>query len=144
MLTSVHTDTPHQWSTPAGLVACGWGLTLLAVLWWSTATDAVDGLFIGVVVLALVAVSAYGSILRPRLRADTTGITVRTLNGTKHWPWHQVLVRVRSTRRLGLTTEALELEVPEQDTGGGLIVLTKLDLGTDVTEVAEHLDQLRP
>ncbi|MBA8827747.1 hypothetical protein FHX42_005152 [Saccharopolyspora lacisalsi] len=137
-------DTPSRWSTPTWLVGCGWALTVAAALWWSTAPGAVDGLFIGVLVVVLAAVSVLGSILRPRLRADTTGITLRTPGGTKQWSWDQVRVRVRRSQRLGRTVETLELEVPEHDVGGGLVVLTKLDLGTDVTEVAERLDRIRP
>lgn len=136
-------DASHRWSTPTGLVACGWVLTAAAALWWLTASDAIDRLFVGVLVLALAAVSAYASLVRPRLQADDGGVTVRSLGRTIRCHWEQVRVRVQRNQRLGRTVEVLELEVPEQYGAGGLIVLTKLDLGTDVREVAEQLERLR-
>ncbi|MEV0082470.1 PH domain-containing protein [Saccharopolyspora sp. NPDC050642] len=128
----------RQWSTPTGLVSCGWALAAAAALWWLLAEEAVDRLFIGVLVLALAAVSAHGSICRPRLRADAEGITVRTLLGRRHWPWPAVTVRVRQDRRLGRTVRTLELDADPQ-----LIVLTRLDLGADPQDVADELRGLR-
>ncbi len=133
-----------QWSTPAGLVAVAWALTAGAALWWLTTSSATDRMFVGVVLLVLVAVSCYASFVRPRLRADGEGITVRALTGTWSWQWPDVRVRVRDTQRLGRTVEALEIDVPARDGSTGLIVLTKLDLGQDVTEVAEQLHRLHP
>ncbi|WP_114451404.1 PH domain-containing protein [Halopolyspora algeriensis] len=139
-----HAGIPRQWSPPAALVTCGWVLTAAAVLWWLSSSDPIDRLFTGTLVLALAAVSAYGSLVRPRLAADADGITVRSLGGTHRWTWQQVEVRVHRTPRLGRTVDVLELDVPEQHRPGGLIVLTKLDLGTDVGDVAEQLEHLRP
>ncbi|MEU5852987.1 PH domain-containing protein [Saccharopolyspora shandongensis] len=128
----------RQWSTPIGLIACGWVFAAAAALWWLLAEEAMDRLFIGVLVLALAAVSAHGSICRPRLRADVEGITVRTLLGRQHWAWPAVTIRVRQDRRLGRTVRTLELDADPQ-----LIVLTRLDLGTDPQDVADELHGLR-
>ncbi|TDD56744.1 PH domain-containing protein [Saccharopolyspora elongata] len=128
----------RQWSTPIGLVTCGWALAAAAALWWLLAEEAVDRLFVGVLVLALAAVSAHGSICRPRLRADAEGITVRTLLGRRHWAWPTVTIRVRQDRRLGRTVRTLELDADPQ-----LIVLTRLDLGTDPQDVADEIRGLR-
>ncbi|MEV6229323.1 PH domain-containing protein [Saccharopolyspora shandongensis] len=128
----------RQWSTPIGLIACGWVFAAAAALWWLLAEEAMDRLFIGILVLALAAVSAHGSICRPRLHADVEGITVRTLLGRQHWAWPAVTIRVRQDRRLGRTVRTLELDADPQ-----LIVLTRLDLGTDPQDVADELRGLR-
>lgn len=134
----------RTWSTPASLTGFGWVLTAAAALWWLSTQDAGDRLFVGVLVLALAAVSTYASLLRPRLKADIDGVTVRSLSGVHRWPWQQVRVQVRRNQRLGRTVELLELDVPEQHRPGGLIVLTKLDLGADARDVADQLDRIRP
>lgn len=133
----------HQWSPPAGLLALGWTLTGAAVLWWWTATTATDQLFIGVVVLVLAFTCACGTLVRPRLRADEHGVVVRRLRGARRWPWSQVAFQVKPGLRLGRTVAVLELEVPEGHGSGGLVVLTKLDLGEDPEEVARALESLQ-
>ena len=135
---------PHEWSSPAGLLALGWTLTGAAVLWWWTTTTATDRLFVGAVVLALALTCACGTIIRPRLRADRAGVAVRGIRGAQRWPWAQVEVQVKPGHRLGRTVTVLELEVPEgHGYSGGLVVLTKLDLGQDPEEVAAALESLR-
>lgn len=132
-----------RWSTPAGLVALGWALTAGSALWWLTVTSAMDRLFVGVVLLVMLAVSCYATFVRPRLRADTDGVAVRSVTGTWRWSWPDVRVRVRTHQRLGRTVEALELDAPDRHGATKLVVLGKLDLGQDVTEVADRLEQLR-
>ncbi|QIZ35291.1 PH domain-containing protein [Saccharopolyspora sp. ASAGF58] len=128
----------RQWSTPIGLITCGWVLAGSAAAWWLLAESPVDRLFIGVLVLALAATSAHGSICRPRLRADLDGVTVRGLRGLRHWSWPAVSIRVRHDRRFGRTVQALELDADPE-----LVVLTRLDLGADPQEVADELRALR-
>ncbi|PKW13501.1 PH domain-containing protein [Saccharopolyspora spinosa] len=128
----------RQWSTPVGLITCGWALAAAAAAWWLLAESPVDRLFIGVLVLALAATAAHGSICRPRLRADLDGVTVRGLRGPRHWPWPAVTIRVRHDRRFGRTVQALELDAEPE-----LVVLTRLDLGADPQEVADELRALR-
>lgn len=133
-----------RWSVPAGLVACGWVFTAAAAAWWWTSPSSPDQLFTAVVACSLFVACLVGTLLRPRLAADREGVAVRGLRGTKRWSWPDVGVRVRQTRHLGRTTSALEIEVPEDATTGGLVVLTRLDLGADPRDVAEELDALRP
>lgn len=132
-----------RWSTPAGLVALGWALTAGSALWWLTATSAMDRLFVGVVLLVMLAVSCYATFVRPRLRADADGVAVRSLTGTRRWSWPDVRIRVRTHQRLGRTVETLELDAPDGHGATKLVVLGKLDLGQEVTEVADRLEQLR-
>ena len=126
------------WAPAKGLVACGWALAAGAAIWLLLVDNPPDRLFVAVLLIALVAVSAHGSFVRPRLVADSSGLTVRTLAGNKHFSWPQVTVRVREHRRLGRTNAGLELDADHQ-----LIVLGRLDLGTDPYEVAFRLREMK-
>lgn len=88
----------------------------------------------------LAAASAYFGVLRPRLRADTDGVTIRSLRGPRHWTWSELTVRVVHSRRLGRTVGSLELDTAD----GELLVLTRTDLGADPEDVADALHALRP
>lgn len=137
---------PHsyQWSTPVGLVSCGWLLALVAATWAGFGGSPMDQVFAILLAVVLAAVSACGSILRPRLSANSAGLAVRRLRGTQQWPWSQVQVGVRKHRRLGRTVSALELDVPDDEaTPGGLIILSRLDLGADPADVADILEELQ-
>lgn len=129
----------RQWSTPSALVSCGWVLAVAAIAWWLLSTNAPDRLFVGVVVVVLVAASAFGSLCRPRLRADPDGVAVRGLRGRQHWPWSAISVQVRANTRFGLRTALLEI-----DAGDRLVLLSKLDLGSDPEDVLAELEHLRP
>ncbi|MEB3370701.1 PH domain-containing protein [Saccharopolyspora mangrovi] len=127
-----------RWAPPAALVGCGWVLTAGAATWALLADSPTDKVFVGVLALALLAASAFGTLCRPRLEADATGVTVRTLTGRKHHSWDEITIRVRETRRLGLTGTSLEL-----DANPDLTVLTRLDLGQDPYAAADALHALR-
>lgn len=134
----------HEWSTQPGLVTLGWVLAAATVVWEALATGPTDRVFIAVLILVLVTASTLGTLLRPRLRADNTGVAVRSLGGSRHWGWAEVDVRVTRQQRLGRTVELLELDVPEDPRAtGGLVILTRLDLGADPHTVAEQLTELR-
>jgi hypothetical protein len=135
----VDNSEAQAWATPVGLLTATWLLTAAAVAWWLASDTALDRFFIGVVVLVLAAFSAYGTICRPRLRADADGLTVRKLFGRQQLPWPAVAIRVNTTRRFGRSIHLLEL-----DTGEHLVVLTRTDLGAEPQDVADRLAQLRP
>ena len=130
----------REWSAPLGLVSCGWALAACSAAWWWLAGSPTDRLFVGVLVVVLTVAAGAGSALRPRLRADTGGIALRGLTGTRHHPWSGVEVRVRTRQRLGLSSSTLELDLAS----GELVVLGRLDLGEDPEDVADALDELRP
>lgn len=127
-----------SWAPPAALVACGWVLTAGAVAWAVLASTPTDRVFVAALALALLAASAFGTLCRPRLHADATGITVRALTGRRHYSWDELTIRVRETRRLGLTGTSLEL-----DANPDLTILTRLDLGEDPYDAADALHALR-
>jgi PH (Pleckstrin Homology) domain-containing protein len=133
-----------QWSPRAGetvaVAVVGLGLALAAV-----ALDVAGRLLVGLAALLFLGLAAHGGLLRPRLRADESGVVVRRLGGRTRLPWPQLRVAVRTTRRLGLTGRSLELDTaggPED--AGVLVVLGRRDLGADPEEVAGQLRRLDP
>jgi hypothetical protein len=129
----------RSWSTPAPAVAAAWALAALLGLAAFLADDNAGRLLLGLAAALAGALAAFGSVARPRLAVDDTGVTVRGFTGSQHLPWHQVKVKLTHTRRFGRESTTLELDAEEH-----LVVLTRLDLGADPEEVAEVLHALRP
>jgi hypothetical protein len=133
-----------QWSPRAGetaaLGAVGLGLALAAV-----AVDAAGRLLVGAAALVLLGLAVRDALLRPRLAADDRGVVVRRLGGAARLPWPQLRVAVRTTRRFGLTSSALELDTAGgPDDAGVLVLLGRRDLGADPEAVADELRRLQP
>lgn len=128
----------RSWSTPLGLVVTGWVVVAAAAAWWLLSTEAVDRLFIGVVTLALLALTSYTTACRPRLSADPHGVTVRGLRGRRRFGWSEVTPRTYVQRRHGRSTRNVELET----TDGQLFLLGRFDLGADPEDVAAELERL--
>jgi hypothetical protein len=135
--------TSKSWSPQPGLVGLAWALGILMALAALLSGENAGRLLLGLAAAGLLLLGACGTLVRPRLRADGSGLSVRGLTGHRHWPWHQVKVRLVHTRRLGRETQSLELDcrAGEQE---DLVVLTRLDLGADPEEVANVLHALRP
>lgn len=125
------------------MVGLAWGLAAVSLLATILTSETTGRLLLGLATLLLLGLGAYGTVVRPRLVVDDTGLTVRTLSGAHHLPWHEVKVRLVHTRRLGRETATLELDWHRGD-DEQLFVLTQLDLGTDPRDVADVLHALRP
>jgi len=125
-----------QWSPPVGetvaTAAAGLGLALAALL-----VDPVGRVLIGGAAVLLLALAARDALLRPRLRADPAGVTVRGLSGAVTIGWPALRARVRTQRRWGLRSRTLELEDRTDD--AVLLVLGRRDLGVDPEAVAAAL-----
>jgi hypothetical protein len=133
-----------QWSPRGGetaaLAAVAAGLALAVVL-----LDAPGRILVGTAALLLLLVVVHDLRARPRLRAGADGVDVRTWTGSRHLPWPLLRVRVRVTRRLGISSRTLELDTaagPDDD--GVLVVLGRRDLGADPEVVARSLRDLDP
>jgi hypothetical protein len=133
-----------EWSPRPGetvaLVAVTAGLALALVV-----LDAPGRLLVGLGALLLLVLAVRDVVLRPRLRAGTDGVQVRTWSGRQHLPWGDVRVGVREHRRLGMRSRSLELDTsagPQDD--GVLVVLGRRDLGTDPAAVARVLWAMDP
>lgn len=133
-----------EWSPRAGqtavLAAVAAGLALALVV-----LDPPGRVLVGTAVVLLLAVVVHDLRLRPRLSAGPDGVVVRTWAGRRHLPWALLHVRVRVTRRLGISGRTLELDTaPSADDDGTLIVLGRRDLGADPEAVAQVLRALDP
>jgi hypothetical protein len=126
------------WSPPAVLVSVGWVAAAGAVLFAVFTDDGAGRLLISAAALVAALLALFGTVARPRLAADSGGVTVRSLIGRRQWTWAEVTVRVVRTRRLGREVSTLEL-----DADSDLVVLGWLDLGVAPEDVAEALTGLR-
>jgi hypothetical protein len=133
-----------QWSPRAGetaaLAAVAAGLALSVLL-----LDAPGRVLIGTAAFLLLLVVVHDLRTRPRVTAGPDGVDVRTWTGRRHLPWPLLRVRVRVTRRLGISSRTLELDTaagPDDD--GALVVLGRRDLGADPEAVARALRDLDP
>ena len=107
--------------------------------------DTPGRVLVGTGVVLLLLVIAHDLRARPRLSAGPDGVDVRTWTGCRHLPWPLLRVRVRVTRRLGISGRTLELDTaagPDDD--GVLVVLGRRDLGADPEVVAQALLALDP
>lgn len=129
----------RTWSTPTPLVVVGWVAAAALALATLLADDNAGRLLIGLATLLVTYLAAFASIARPRLTADADGLAVRGFASTTVLPWHEVKVKLQTTRRLGREQQTLELDADDR-----LVVLTRLDLGADPEEVAGVLHALRP
>jgi hypothetical protein len=129
----------RTWSTPAPIIAVAWGLAVLLAVAAFLADDNAGRLLLGLATLLVSYLAAFATIARPRLAADASGLAVRGFVSTTHLPWHEVKIKLQTTRRLGREQRTLELDADDR-----LVVLTKLDLGVDPEEVAGVLHALRP
>jgi hypothetical protein len=125
------------------MVGLAWGLSVVFLLVTILSSEATSRIFLGLATLVLLALGAYGTLVRPRLLVDDSGLTVRTLSGPRQLPWHEVSVRLARTRRLGRETATLELDWRRGE-DEQLFVFTPMDLGTDPRDVADVLHALRP
>jgi hypothetical protein len=126
------------WSPPAVLVSVGWVATVGAVVFAVFTEDQAGRLLVSAAALAAALLALFGTVARPRLAADSGGVTVRGLMSRRQWTWAEVTVRVVRTRRLGREVSTLELDA-ETD----LVVLGWLDLGVAPEDVAEAITDLR-
>jgi hypothetical protein len=139
----------REWSPALGLVVIGWLLTAAAAVWcvslWATGADPAGRLIAGVAALGTGIAALFGTRARPRLRADTDGLTVGGMFGTRHYPWPFVKdVRLLRTRRLGRETVLLEVDTVSANEDEQLLVFGRLDLAADPADVLDELRLLRP
>ena len=107
--------------------------------------DAAGRILVGTAIVVLLLLVAHDLHARPRLSAAPDGVVVRSWTGSRHLPWSRLRIRVRVTRRWGISGRTLELDT---DTGahdeGALVVLGRRDLGVDPKAVALALRALAP
>lgn len=137
-------EPPRAWAAPAGAVVLGAVAALGLGAWAVTAADPAGRLLVGLAALALAGATLVGAVARPRLAARPDGLALRTLGGTRSWPWVRVdAVRVVRLRRLGMPGSYVEVDARDDDGTERLLVLGRLELGTDPVDVAEALQYHR-
>lgn len=99
--------------------------------------DPVGRVLVGGAAVLLLGLAARDLLLRPRLRADDQGVTVRALTGGITIAWPALRARVRTSRRWGMRARTLELEDGTDD--AVLVVLGRRELGQDPDAVARAL-----
>ena len=102
-------------------------------------------ILVGLAAVGAAVDAARDVVVRPRLVAGPEGIAVRTWGAPQRLTWPGLRARVRTTRRLGVLTRTLEIDVdPAVDEDGVLVVLGRRDLGAPVEEVARRLRAMNP
>jgi Bacterial PH domain len=125
-----------RWGVVAAVAASGVALGVLAGT--SLSGDGAGAILAAAAAVVVLAVAAYDATVRPTLVADPDGIAVRQGWQPRRYPWPAVTrIEVVTTRRL-LVLHALEI-----DAGDDLLLLSSRRLGTDLTSVADLLDDYR-
>ncbi len=134
-----------QWSPqPLRTVAVAVGGLLLGVA--AVLVDDWPGrILLCTAALGLALDAVHDVVARPRLSAGPEGVVVRGWAGRRRLGWAGLRARVRTTRRLGVLTRTLEIDVdPAVDEDGALVVLGRRDVGAPVEEVARRLRAMNP
>lgn len=111
----------------------------LAVCAAALATDALGRFLALIAGLGLLGIAVNDLVTRPRLRADPTGVVVRTLTSRIDLPWSQVEA-IRVDQRRGVAVRSVLLEI---DAGETIVMLSRHALGADPRDVADVLSDLR-
>ncbi|GLZ41324.1 PH domain-containing protein [Actinokineospora sp. NBRC 105648] len=135
-------DSSRTWAAEPKVVVVGWLLAAVAALVAVLIGDLRGSLLLAVAALLLGLLALFGTLARPRLAADSTGITVRGLTRGRHWTWGEVNVRLVRTRRFGRDSTAVEIDA-DNAAEPTLVLLGRLDLGVDPQEVVNDLLRLR-
>jgi hypothetical protein len=133
-----------QWSPrPAQTVVLG--LLGLALALAVVVLDTAGRVLVSTAALLVLLLAARDLMARPRLSAGPDGVEVRSWTTRRHLPWPLLRIRVRASRRLGVTSRALELDTAVgPDDEGVLVLLGRRDLGADPEDVARALRALDP
>ncbi|EHK88950.1 PH domain-containing protein [Saccharomonospora azurea] len=134
-------NSARAWAPRPGLVGVGWALTVAAacaLAWTALSGDRPGTLLLSVVTAAFAALSLHGTVVRPRLTADASGVRLRTLGRTHSLRWSDVAVRLTTARRYGREAQIVELDSDDR-----LTVLGWIELGTDPHDVYDELVRLR-
>lgn len=130
---------PLSWGVRPAITLFCLAATLGAVAWLLLAAGNEDRVVAGIAALMLATASFCAFRMRRRLVADHAGLLVTAPLGSRRIGWEQVAgIDVPVRRRRGLTSVTVEIDL-DDDT---LIVLGRLDLGTDPAEVGRTLRAL--
>lgn len=131
---------PHVQFAPDLRLSAALALAGLFCAAASIATDAAGRLLLLAAALLLIGVAVCDLVVRPRLQADASGVTIRSPMRRTRLRWDEIdRVRADVRHRHGLRSVSLEI-----DTGDNLLVLTRRGLGTDPERVADLVNAFAP
>ncbi len=120
----------------AGIAACGIGGVVLAIAAVTLVTDPPGRVVAGIAAMGLLVFAGGSWRARPKLAIGPDGLMVRGWFRTQVLRRDVIkLIRISEFRRYGRRVRLLELETGD----GGLLVLSRWDLGTDPLEVLDAL-----
>lgn len=130
-----------RWGFAPWVAAAGGAAVAGGLLWALVTSESRDRLVAIVLTIAGLVVLVAGRRLRQRLIADTTGITVRSLIGSRSVPWSDIAkIGTVAHRRLGTRSSLLEIDLAD----GSLLAFSSTELGSSGDDVARALKALRP
>jgi hypothetical protein len=119
--------------------AAGVGAVVAVVLAW-LADDAPSRLLFAIAAVVLAAYTVGDLVFAPRLRADRTGVRIRTPMTRADLRWDEIEdVRADTRDRLGLRSTTLEIDI-----GADIVVFSKRALGADPEFVAKQVRAFAP
>ncbi|APA73843.1 PH domain-containing protein [Mycobacterium avium subsp. hominissuis] len=123
---------PH----PAGIAGCGVAGVLMAIAAVTVVTDPPGRVLAGVAAAGLLVFAGMSWRARPKLAITPDGLAVRGWYRTQVLQRPDIkIIRIIEFRRYGRTVRLLEVE----STDGGLVVLSRWDLGADPLQVLDAL-----
>jgi hypothetical protein len=126
-----------QWEPPAaGIAGCGLGGVVMAIASVTVVTDTPGRLLTGIAAAGLIVFAGATWRARPKLAITPAGLVLRGWFRTQVFQHADIkIIRISEFRRYGRTVRMLELET----VGGGLVMLSRWDLGTRPLDVLDAL-----
>ncbi|MGH3523883.1 MAG: PH domain-containing protein [Mycobacterium sp.] len=126
-----------QWAPPAaGIAGCGIAGIVMATACVTLVTDAPGRLLTGIAAVGLILFASATWRARPKLAITSDGLVIRGWWRTQLLRRSEIkIIRITEFRRIGRKMRLLEIETAD----GGLLILSRWDLGTDPVEVLDAL-----
>ena len=120
----------------AGIAGCGVGGVLMAIASVTLVTDAPGRILTGIAAVGLILFAGVTWRARPRLAITPGGLMLRGWFRTQVLQHSDIkIIRITEFRRHGRNVRLLEVET----VNGGLVILSRWDLGTDPLKVLDAL-----
>ncbi|HTQ21242.1 PH domain-containing protein [Mycobacterium sp.] len=128
-----------QWEPPAaGIAGCGVVGVAMAIACVTLVTDAPGQVLAGIAAVGLILFAGFSWRARPKLAITPDGLALRGWFRTRLLQRPDIkIIRITEFRRLARKMRLLEIET----TDGGLVVLSRWDVGTDPLNVLDALTE---
>ncbi|WP_186245478.1 PH domain-containing protein [Mycobacterium simulans] len=122
----------------AGIAGCGVAGVVMAIACVTLVTDPPGRVITGIAALGLILFAGGSWRARPKLAITTEGLAIRGWFQTQLLRRSQIkIIRITEFRRFGRKVRLLEIET----VNGGLLILSRWDLGTEPLEVLDALTE---